>query len=102
MLTAYTVVNDDETNRHCTEFPSCTFKAIAGGAGRKLVCKNGVPDMDCGGGSVSPSCTLGDLTVLGDGTIFDAVTNLQWEQKNTAVQSGRDEGNLHDVDNWYT
>jgi len=42
VLAVYTVTNGAETNRHCTAFPTCTHKVIAGGTGYKLVCKNGV------------------------------------------------------------
>jgi hypothetical protein len=43
VLAVYTVTNGAETNRHCTNFPVCTHKLIAGGTGYKLVCKNGDP-----------------------------------------------------------
>lgn len=33
--------------------------------------------------------------------MFDSVTNLQWEQKDTTVGRGADAGNLHDVDSHY-
>jgi hypothetical protein len=50
VFTAFLVDNAGEQNDHCTEFQSCTFKEIAAGSGRKLVCKNGIPDPTCTGG----------------------------------------------------
>jgi endonuclease/exonuclease/phosphatase family metal-dependent hydrolase len=47
VFTAYTVTNGSDVNAHCSEFPTCSFKAIAGGTGRKLVCKSGIPDPTC-------------------------------------------------------
>ena len=38
----------------------------------------------------------------GDGTVTDRQTGLQWEQKTTTPQSGRDLADPHDVDNTYT
>lgn len=38
----------------------------------------------------------------GDGTVHDLDTGLVWEQKNTAVGSGTDLTNPHDVDNRYS
>ncbi len=38
----------------------------------------------------------------GDGTITDGQTGLMWEKKDTAVGSGLDYANPHDVDNTYT
>ena len=39
---------------------------------------------------------------MSDGTIHDTCTGLQWEKKTTAVQSGVDATDLHDVDNRYS
>lgn len=39
---------------------------------------------------------------LGDGTVYDSLASLQWERKDTAVGSGEDPANLHDVDNRYS
>ena len=33
---AYSVTNDGETHRHCTQFSSCAYTSIGGGAGHKL------------------------------------------------------------------
>jgi len=45
---ADTIVNGGDTTRLCTQFSGCTHKAIAGGMGRKLVCKgNSSGDPDC-------------------------------------------------------
>lgn len=41
VLAVYTVTNGAEVNRHCTSFPVCSHKVIAGGTGNKLVCKGG-------------------------------------------------------------
>ena len=38
----------------------------------------------------------------GDGTVTDQQTGLQWEKKTTAVGSGANAADLHDVDNRYT
>jgi hypothetical protein len=38
----------------------------------------------------------------GDGTVTDSSTGLQWEQKTTAVGSGQNFADPHDVDNKYT
>jgi hypothetical protein len=38
----------------------------------------------------------------GDSTIVDTCTGLQWEKKDTAVGSGRNAADLHDVDNLYS
>jgi hypothetical protein len=38
----------------------------------------------------------------GDGTITDTQTGLQWEKKTTAVGSGQNYNDPHDVDNYYT
>lgn len=35
-------------------------------------------------------------------TVLDTCTNLEWEKKDTAVGTGEDPANLHDVDNMYT
>jgi hypothetical protein len=35
-------------------------------------------------------------------TVIDTCNGLEWEKKDTAVGSGADAGNLHDVDNVYT
>ena len=37
-----------------------------------------------------------------DGTILDSCTGLQWEKKTTAVGSGANAADLHDVDNLYS
>jgi hypothetical protein len=39
VFAAYSVTNGNETHRHCTQFSSCAYSPIGGGAGRKLVCK---------------------------------------------------------------
>ena len=45
IVTRLQVTNDGETTMHCTLFPggTTTFKEVAGGAGRKLVAKRGLP-----------------------------------------------------------
>jgi DNA-binding beta-propeller fold protein YncE len=42
ITTVYTVTNGGFARRHCTTFTSCDYKAVAAGAGAKLVCKPGV------------------------------------------------------------
>jgi hypothetical protein len=42
ITTVYTVTNGGFARRHCTTFTSCEYKAVAAGAGAKLVCKAGV------------------------------------------------------------
>lgn len=44
---SYEVTNGGDTNRFCSMFHDCAFKEIAGGSGRKLVCKTGDADPDC-------------------------------------------------------
>lgn len=55
VFTAYTVTNGADVNAHCSEFPAgtCSFKVIAGGTGRKLVCKGGSPDPTCAAGQTN-------------------------------------------------
>jgi hypothetical protein len=45
--------------------------------------------------------TSGTFCDLGDGTVYDSATDLQWEQKTTTVGSGVNAADLHDVDNTY-
>jgi hypothetical protein len=49
VYTAYAVTNGGSSRVHCTEFPAntCVLTEVAAGTGRKLVCKNGVPDPRC-------------------------------------------------------
>ena len=47
-------------------------------------------------------CISGCFEDWGDGTIRDTCTNLQWEKKDTAVGSGVNAADLHDVDNVYS
>jgi hypothetical protein len=44
----------------------------------------------------------GCFTDTGEGTIHDTCTALQWEKKTTAVGSGVNAADLHDVDNRYS
>jgi hypothetical protein len=91
-----TVANGAETTRLCTQFAGCELRTIASSTGYKLACKgNSTPD---------PACTAGISTFsdLGDGTIYDSATDLQWETKTTAVGSGVNAADLHDVDNYYS
>jgi hypothetical protein len=56
--------------------------------------------------STTSSCiatvVCGCFVDLGDGTIYDKCTHLQWEKKVTEVGSGQNRTELHDVDNVYT
>lgn len=63
LFTAYTVVASGQTDNHCSEFElgRCAFKLIAGGTGRKLVCKSGAGDADCSAASPSGFCGNGIL-----------------------------------------
>lgn len=45
--TAYCVTSGPEEDCHCSTFPVCSYKVIAGGTGAKLVCKNAVADPAC-------------------------------------------------------
>ena len=123
--TAYCVTNGGEEFCHCSTFVACAYKSIAGGTGAKLVCKTGAGDGACqasepacgndpittcqnGDGCCPAACGLGnddDCTscFVDQGlTVLDTCTNLEWEKKDTAVGSGVDAGNLHDVDNSYS
>ena len=96
---AVTIVNGAETTRLCTQFAGCEQRSIAGGTGYKLVCKEGsTGDSSCTADCVSRT---GDLCVLLNGTIYDEATRLQWEPKTTAVGSGVNAADPHDVDNGY-
>ena len=46
-------------NTYCSEFSGCLFKEIAGGTGRKLVCKGGLPDATCGAIGAHSVCCEG-------------------------------------------
>jgi hypothetical protein len=89
--TAYCVLSGTQTNCHCSTFSGCVHKPIAGGTGAKLVCRTGGGDATC---SAVPACVDNGLTVT--------CRDLEWEKKDTAVGSGPDAGNLHDVDNLYS
>lgn len=107
-----TIVNDGETTRLCTQFAGCVHKVIAGGTGYKLICKGSSSgDAGCLAATTTSTSTSSSTTTTlqsgcfqdwGDGTIRDTCTGLQWEQKDTAVLSGPDPGNPHDVDNQYS
>lgn len=45
--TAYCVTNGGDEICHCSTFPACIYKSIAGGTGAKLVCKGGGADAGC-------------------------------------------------------
>jgi hypothetical protein len=47
VVSAYCVTNEAERFCHCSSFPVCSYRTIAGGTGAKLVCKNGLPDTSC-------------------------------------------------------
>lgn len=89
----------------------CRAACVAAFKGDRATCKaatNPTPP-NCGetttttSTSTSTSTTLGSgcFTDTGDGTIHDTCTRLQWEKKDTTVDSGVDADNLHDVDNRY-
>jgi hypothetical protein len=53
--------------------------------------------------SVELACApQGGFVENGDGTVTDTQTGLQWEKKTTAVGSGANLADPHDVDNTYT
>lgn len=53
--------------------------------------------------SVNLACApQGRFIDNGDGTVIDTETELQWEKKTTAVGSGENPADPHDVDNAYT
>jgi Protein of unknown function (DUF1566) len=58
----------------------------------------------CGTGCTfdTSGCFAARYVDNGDGTVTDNLTNLQWEKKATAVGSGADPADPHDVDNTYT
>jgi cysteine-rich repeat protein len=49
VCTVYSVTDDGQTIRHCTVFAAAdvAFQVVGGGSGRKLVAKNGSPDVGC-------------------------------------------------------
>ena len=75
VLTSYCVTNGGDETCHCSEFPTCTWKSIAGDTGAKLVCKGGVADPSCRPAVVDPilpqatapcpTIVDGDVTFLG-------------------------------------
>jgi cysteine-rich repeat protein len=86
VYTTYEVTSGGTTDNFCTEWQGCAFKVVGGGAGRKLVCKGGIPDATCGGGVCgngivggSEQCDDGnpdptdgctnDCTICGDGVV---------------------------------
>jgi hypothetical protein len=93
--TAYCVMNGGERYCHCSDFTGCTYKPIASGTGAKLVCHSGVADALC---PAAPSACYVDTGL----TVIDTCNGLEWEKKETAVNSGTDAGNLHDGDNGYS
>jgi cysteine-rich repeat protein len=66
----YAVTNGDETTRHCTVFGAAdaSFKMVGGGTGRKLVAKNGVPDVACDACSAGVPTTTSSTTVVSTST----------------------------------
>jgi hypothetical protein len=53
------------------------------------------------GGSTTTTTILSTCLVDTGLTVIDTCNELEWEKKDTAVGSGVDAGNLHDVDNRY-
>jgi Protein of unknown function (DUF1566) len=51
--------------------------------------------------TLATSNCSGTFCDLGDGTVLDSATGLQWEKKTTEVGSGVNPADLHDVDNHY-
>jgi len=101
-----TIVNGGEETRLCTRFEGCVRKVVAGGTGSKLLCKGrsfGDPSCAATVPLFTPTCvvTSGTFCDLGDGTVYDSATGLQWEQKTMAVGSGVNAADLNDVDNGY-
>jgi cysteine-rich repeat protein len=107
VCTQYTVDNGGDSNTHCTEFEnaSCSFKEIAGGSGRKLVCKGGIADGSCSCTGAAAGC--GNGVVEGaeecdDGNVdpTDGCTNECTECGNNVVAGSEtcDDGNLIDGD----
>lgn len=107
----YCVTNGGGETCHCAAFSDCAFKSIALGTGAKLVCKAGTGNATCrdGDGCCPGGCTSVDdddceaATCLVDQglTVLDTCTGLEWEKKDTAIGSGSDPMNPHDVDNAY-
>jgi len=52
--TAFCLANGDEEHCHCSIFPGCAYKPIAGGTGAKLVCRKGAGDPLCLATGCSP------------------------------------------------
>jgi hypothetical protein len=96
---ADTIVNGGDTTRLCTQFSGCVQKAIANETGYKLTCKrNSTGDAACTAAVTVPSAHFVDQGL----TVLDNRTGLAWEKKTTAVGSGVNVADLHDVDNLYT
>lgn len=71
---------------------TCVTQGFAGGT---LRCASGCT-LDTSG------CYATRFVDNGDGTVTDNQTGLEWEQKTTAVGSGTNDGDDHDVDNTYS
>jgi hypothetical protein len=116
--TAYCVTNGAEEHCHCSDFTACTYKAIAGDSGAKLVCKTGTGDAACGAvppppTSTSTTTTTSTSTTFVSGcyvdtglTVIDTCNGLEWEKKHGLdLVPGSGETNPddpNDVDNPYT
>jgi hypothetical protein len=95
VYTSYCVTNGAETNCHCTEFPTCTYF-------HSLHVPNEVGKVRCKRGIGDPTCRAKCSDPVDQGaTMVDGCSHLEWEKKDTAIDSGTDPTNPHDVDNTY-
>jgi len=107
VATAFTVTNDGETTRHCSAFFGCAFKEVGGGTGRKLVCKGGVADSACDGGSgvtcgVFPTCggscptgtTCTATRIIDSSAVNEEETSCRCAANDTVCEGGQFAGTL--------
>lgn len=91
--------NAGEELCNCAVFDACSWRPVGAGTGAKLTCRNGLRDFAC-----QARCTdtrePGRFVDQGL-TVLDTCNMLEWEKKQTEVNSGVDPGNLQDVDNTY-
>jgi predicted esterase len=89
--TSYCVMNGGDETCHCSEFPTCAWKSIAGGTGAKLVCKGGVADPTCGPTvkePILPEATQPCPTIVDGNVTFLGRSIRIWVDPDAAQQDG--------------
>ena len=104
------VTKYDEALAKCaTKFASAWQKAIDNATKKGATCLDAPlkaadfqPGIDAHADAVAAMLAGTRFVDNGDGTVTDHLTGLQWEKKTSAVGSGEDYSDPHDVDNTYT